>query len=104
MLGPEMVDFNVLDGYPEALVRALRKGFLKEETYMALRNCANVAEFKLVLEDTDYSFYITPEPMPMASQTLNNICKQKLAKELQHIIAQSSQPLTGFLQRMLHGY
>jgi hypothetical protein len=33
MLGPEMMYFNVDDGYAEALVRSLRKGFLKEETY-----------------------------------------------------------------------
>ena len=33
MLGPEMGGFNLDDGYPEAIVRALRKGFLKDETY-----------------------------------------------------------------------
>lgn len=33
MLGLEMVSFNADDGYPEAIIRSLRKGFLKEETY-----------------------------------------------------------------------
>jgi hypothetical protein len=33
MLGPEMMFFNVDDGYPEAIIRGLRKGFLKDETY-----------------------------------------------------------------------
>ncbi len=61
MLGPEMGGFNIDDGYAEALVRSLRKGFLKDETYTALRNCNNQQEFKLVLEDTDYCSYITHE-------------------------------------------
>jgi vacuolar-type H+-ATPase subunit C/Vma6 len=54
MLGPEMCYFNVDDGYAEALVRSLRKGFLKEETYNQLKACSNLNEFKLVLDDTDY--------------------------------------------------
>jgi hypothetical protein len=33
MFGMEMVSFNIDDGYPEAIVRSLRKGFLREETY-----------------------------------------------------------------------
>ena len=82
-----MMSFNIDDGYAEAICRSLRKGFLKDETYTALRNCNNQQEFKLVLEDTDYCSYITHEQMPMESQALNNICKQKLAKELEHMIA-----------------
>ena len=58
MLGIEMISFNMDDGYPEAIVRALRKGFLKEETYTQLKSCSNLNEFKLVLEDTDYGSYI----------------------------------------------
>lgn len=33
MLGPEMMSFNIDDGYAEAIVRAWRKGYLKEEHY-----------------------------------------------------------------------
>ena len=54
MMGLEMCGFNIDDGYPEAICRSLRKGFLKEETYIQLKNCSNLNEFKLVLEDTDY--------------------------------------------------
>lgn len=31
MLGLEMISFNVNEGYPEAICRSLRKGFLREE-------------------------------------------------------------------------
>ncbi len=57
MLGPEMMSFNIDDGYPEAIVRTWRKGFLKEEHYNQLKSCNNLNEFKLVLEDTDYGPY-----------------------------------------------
>lgn len=53
-----MISFNMDDGYAEAIVRSLRKGFLKEETYTQLKSCSNLNEFKLVLEDTDYGSYI----------------------------------------------
>ena len=104
MLGPEMCSFNVDDGYAEAICRSLRKGFLKEETYIALRNCTNMNEFKLVLEDTDYGPYIAHENSPIEIGVLKARCKDKLAKEIEHMIANSVQPLAGFLQMMLHGY
>lgn len=95
---------NVDDGYVEALVRGLRKGFLRDETYNQLKACSNLNEFKLVLEDTDYGPYIVQEPNPIEIVVLKKKCKQKLMEEITHMIAQSVQPLTGFLQIMLHGY
>lgn len=52
-----MMSFNIDDGYAEAIVRAWRKGFLKDEHYNQLKSCNNLNEFKLVLEDTDYGSY-----------------------------------------------
>lgn len=104
MLGPEMCYYNIDDGYPEAICRSLRKGFLTEQHYTQLKACQNMNEFKLVLEDTDYAPYISHEPNPIESTTLKNRCKEKLCKEIEHMIAQTTQPLTGFLQMMLHGY
>lgn len=54
----EMITQNIDDGYPEACVRALNKGFLREENYNQLIACNNLAEFKLVLDETDYGKYI----------------------------------------------
>lgn len=99
-----MVSFNMDDGYPEAIIRSLRKGFLKEETYNALKSCTNMAEFKLVLEDTDYGPYIAAEQSPIEITVLKNKCKEKLSKEMEHVVAQSAEPLTSFLRIMVHGY
>ena len=54
MLGLEMVTQNINDGYPEALLRSFRKGFLMDSEYAQLKQTSNINEFKLVLEDTDY--------------------------------------------------
>ncbi len=61
MLGPEMMFFNVDDGYAEAICRSLRKGFLKDENYTQLKSCQNLQEFKLVLEDSDYGPYFSQD-------------------------------------------
>ena len=98
-----MVYFNVDDGYPEAICRGLRKSFLTEDTYNALKNCSNLSDFKLVLEDTDYNQTIAAET-EIEIANLKSKCKEKLAKEIEHMIAQSVEPLTGFLKMMLHGY
>ena len=97
MLGLEMVSFNADDGYAEAIIRSLRKGFLREETYNQLKACSNLNEFKLVLEDTDYGPYIVNEPNPIEIVVLKKRCKEKLMNEIQHLIGQTTQPLNGFL-------
>jgi vacuolar-type H+-ATPase subunit C/Vma6 len=63
-------------------------------------------EFKSSLEDTDYNAYIATEGQgsPIEIVTLKKKCKEKLMAEIQHMIGQSTQPLTGFLERMLHYY
>lgn len=99
----DMIYFNIDDGYPEAICRGLRKAFLNEDTYNALKNCNNLSDFKLVLEDTDYNLTIAAET-EIEIANLKNRCKEKLAKEIEHMIAQSVEPLTGFLKMMLHGY
>lgn len=87
MFGLEMTTANMDDGYPEAIVRSLRKGFLREEQYNQLKACSNLAEFKLVLEDTDYGQYIVNEANPIEIVVLKKRCKEKLMGEIQHLIA-----------------
>jgi V-type H+-transporting ATPase subunit d len=89
MLGLEMASFNVDDGFAESIIRSLRKGFLKEETYNQLKGCSNLNEFKLVLEDTDYGAYITAEASPIEIVVLKRKCKEKLMGEIQFLMGQS---------------
>ncbi len=104
MLGLEMMSFSVDDSYAEAICRSLRKGFIRDEQYLQLKACSNLQEYKLVLEDTDYNAYIANEANPIEIVVLKRRCKEKLMIEIQHMIGQSTQPLTGFLERMLHCY
>jgi len=47
--------YNVDNAFPEAICRTLRKGFLEANNYESLKNVSNMTEFKLALEDSDYS-------------------------------------------------
>ena len=42
MLGLEMATFGIDDGYVEAICRSLRKGFIRDETYLQLKACSNL--------------------------------------------------------------
>lgn len=97
MLGLEMMSFGIDDSFAEAVCRSLRKGFIRDDTYLQLKSCSNLQEYKLVLEDTDYSTYIVNEPSPIEIVVLKRRCKEKLMTEIQYMIGQSTQPLTGFL-------
>jgi V-type H+-transporting ATPase subunit d len=44
----DMIFFNVEDGYAEALLRGLRKGFLTETTYNIIRNTNSLKDLKTV--------------------------------------------------------
>ena len=86
MLGLEMMTFGFDDAYPEAICRSLRKGFIRDETYLQLKACSNLGEFKQVLEDTDYDSYIVNEANPIEIVVLKKRCKEKLMIEIQHMI------------------
>ena len=51
----EMLTYNVDHAFPEAIVRGLRKGLLETNNYESIKNVGNLTEFKLALEDSDYS-------------------------------------------------
>jgi len=102
----EMFSYNVDNAYPESLVRALRKGMLSQQNYESLRTVSNAAEFKLALEDTDYGndIFAGQEAGGFESQSLRRSMKEKLHKEIVHLIANSVYPLNAFLTQMLHGF
>jgi V-type H+-transporting ATPase subunit d len=100
-----MMYANIDDGYPEALCRALRKGFLLDHHYAQLKQTSNIAEFKLVLEDTDYGSNIfAGQENEFEVQLLRKNMKEKLMEEIQHMLAHAVYPLNRFLEMMLHKY
>jgi V-type H+-transporting ATPase subunit d len=44
----DLIFFNVADGYAEAILRGLRKSFLGETTYSAIRNVNSLKDLKSV--------------------------------------------------------
>jgi V-type H+-transporting ATPase subunit d len=90
MLGLEMAYANMDDGFPEALLRALRKGFLDDNAYSQLRQTSNISEFKLVLEDSDYGtdIFSTQDPSgDFEVSLLRRAMKEKLAAEFEYLRA-----------------
>ena len=101
----EMNTQNIDDGYPEAIVRALSKGFLREEQYAALVGASNLAEFKVCLDETDYGKYVVQnDGGPVDVNLLKRNMYAKLRDEIEYIMANSAAPLSTFLEKMMHSY
>ena len=88
MFGFEACSANIDDGYPEALLRSLRKGILDDSIYTQLKSTSNISEFKLVLEDTDYGsdiFLNQDSSADFEVTTLRKAMKEKLMQEIEFI-------------------
>lgn len=58
MFGLEMNSFNIDDGFAEAACRALSKSMLRNKKYDELKEATTIADFMMVLKDTDYGNYL----------------------------------------------
>jgi V-type H+-transporting ATPase subunit d len=85
-MGMEMFSQNIDDGYAEAIVRALSKSFLREENYQNLVNASNLAEFKLILDESDYGKYIIMNDGQVDVNELKRRLYQKLRDEIEYIM------------------
>ena len=53
--GPgSMANFNILHGFPEALVRGMRSSFLTDADYHHMTQCETLDDVRLNLSETDY--------------------------------------------------
>jgi len=105
-MGFEMNYFNIADGFPEAVVRGLRKSFLMDEHYQSLKQASNLSEFHLILQETDYGAYINnmPDPANLDVNDLKRRLYSKLRDEIEYMTGNASEPLSTFLQMMMHCY
>jgi hypothetical protein len=55
------------------------------------------------MENTDYADYLQADGN-LEIVELKRVCKIKLITEIKHMMLQSTQPLTGFFERILHCY
>ena len=100
-----MNSFNVDDGYAEATCRALAKGLLKTEDYERLKACNDIKDFKMMLDDSDYGAYLVNNDGGSGQLDVNWLKKrlyQKLKDDMIYLRAQASQPLSSFLDKMMH--
>ena len=99
----DLILFNVDDGYSEALLRGFRKSILGEQQYTALRNAANLKDFKAVLIDTDYTDYVK-DYTETDTSALKMILKKKLADEIDQVQSVAGPELDNFLEMIRHKY
>jgi V-type H+-transporting ATPase subunit d len=51
----DIATFNILHGFPEALVRGMRSSFLTDADYHHLTQCETLDDVRLNLTESDYS-------------------------------------------------
>jgi len=98
-----MAYFNILHGFPEALVRGMRSSFLIDADYHHLTQCETLDDLKLNLTETDYSDTLadsgTLNPASLQAAAVN-----KLVSEFQYLRSQAVEPLTTFLDFITYEY
>merc|ERR1719253_2245042 len=93
----ELALFNVQNGFVEALVRGLRSGYLSIEDYRRIGAAETLDDVRSALEETDYGTFLQDEPSPLLVSTVARKCYEKMADEFMFVKAQSTEPLTTFL-------
>ena len=51
----DITTFNILHGFPEALIRGMRNSFLLDSDYHHLTQCDTLEDVKLNLTESDYA-------------------------------------------------
>jgi len=99
----ELVNFNIQDGYAEALLRGLRRGILSETNYISLRSCNSVKDIKGVFAGTDYEDFLK-EFQDEDTTTLKKLLREKLSFEVEYLQLVSGPQLQKFIQIIRHRY
>ncbi len=99
----DLIFFNVEDGFAEAVLRGLRKGFLGDTTYALLKGCKDLKEFKTVLIETDYAEFIK-DYGETDTTSLKVLLKKKLSDEIDFIQGNCGPDLQKFIQIIRHNY
>jgi len=89
--------FNINDGFPEAIIRGFRSGFLSMEDYRRLSACESLEDLRTALDDTDYGQFMQDEPSPLDVGMITRRAKEKLAHEFRYLRSQAVSPMDKFL-------
>ncbi|KAL3306938.1 hypothetical protein Ciccas_014563, partial [Cichlidogyrus casuarinus] len=97
-------NFNIDNGYIEALVRGLKCGLLKSSDYTVLTQCETLEDLKVHLQDTDYGNFLSNEAEPLSVNLIENNLRSKFVKEFHYIRHQAVFPLSKFLDYITYSY
>mmetsp|Transcript_30585 Transcript_30585/g.65732 ORF Transcript_30585/g.65732 Transcript_30585/m.65732 type:complete len:363 (-) Transcript_30585:585-1673(-) len=99
-----MLFANIDDGYLEGLLRGYRAGILTDADYVNLRQCESIDDMKMHLASTDYGNFLSSEPSPISSSTLQDKCTEKLVEEFNFLRHQAVEPLATFMEYITYKY
>jgi len=98
-----MNTFNILHGFPEALVRGMRNSFLKDADYHHLTQCETLDDVKLNLTESDYSESVA-DLDSINPNSMQNAAIEKLVTEFKYLRTQTVEPLSTFLDFITYEY
>mmetsp|Transcript_14289 Transcript_14289/g.20286 ORF Transcript_14289/g.20286 Transcript_14289/m.20286 type:complete len:393 (+) Transcript_14289:56-1234(+) len=98
-----LATFNILHGFPEALVRGMRSSFLVDADYHHLTQCETLDDVRLNLSETDYMEAL--EDMNTLIPTgLQKAAVEKLVTEVKYLRTQAIEPLSTFIDFITYEY
>jgi len=98
------LNFNVRDGYLEALARGFRGALLNQSDYHNLMQCEKLEDMKLHLAATAYGDFLADAPAPLETSVIIEKATERMAIEFNHIKNASVTPLTEFLDYLSYSY
>lgn len=99
----DMSTFNILHGFPEALVRGMRSSFLADADYHHMTQCETLDDIRLNLSETDYGDALA-DMNALIPTGLQKAAVEKLVTEFQYLRTQSIEPLATFLDFITYEY
>ena len=95
--------FNILHGFPEALVRGMRSSFLLDADYHHMTQCETLEDVKLNLTESDYSEALA-DINTLTPAGLQKAAIDKLVTEFKYLRSQAVEPLGTFLDFITYEY
>jgi len=99
----DMTTFNILHGFPEALVRGMRSSFLGDADYHHMTQCETLDDVRLNLSETDYGDALA-DMSTLIPTGLQKAAVEKLVTEFQYLRTQAIEPLATFLDFITYEY
>eukprot|EP00924_Labyrinthula_sp_SR-Ha-C_P012583 snap_masked-scaffold_10-processed-gene-11.25-mRNA-1 protein AED:0.00 eAED:0.00 QI:0/-1/0/1/-1/1/1/0/384 len=96
--------FNIHYGLEESLLRGFKLGFITDEEYTHLQQCETLDDFKLNLQETDFSTVISNLSTKLTTSTLRKMCYEKLLSEWDYLRCNAVEPLATFMDFVQHQF